>query len=67
MGAIDGIIGLGLGAYEDARQVKQQGRLNDGNKKYNQEMTIFNREQQMKMWEDTNYKAQREQMEKAIH
>lgn len=63
--AIGGALGIIAGGINDRRQLKQQEKLNAMQKRDNKEMTIFNREQQMKMWEDTNYNAQRKQMEKA--
>ena len=48
---------------------KQQLRLNQGfieqQTKANQSMTKFNKDMQLELWNDTNYKAQREQIEKA--
>lgn len=58
-------LGIALGGYNDARQVAQQRRLQKLQMQGQREMGIFNREQAMKMWEDTNYAAQRKQMEKA--
>lgn len=43
------------------RKKKDQGMQIEGNK----EMAEFNRKQQMKLWEDTNYSAQMAQMKKA--
>lgn len=51
-------IGAGAGAIMDIAQANR-------NKKRAKEMAVFNREQQMKFWEDTNYPAQVEQMKKA--
>ena len=55
------IFALGLGPIYNKRQIKQQRRLNELSK----EMTIFNREQQMQLWRDTNYGPQKEQMKEA--
>ena len=63
--ALGGVMGLALGGINDKRQMKQQERLQQLQIAGQKEMGIFNREQQMKLWEDTNYKAQVEQMKKA--
>lgn len=52
------IAGAGAGAIMDIIQANR-------NRKRAKEMAVFNREQQMKFWEDTNYPAQVEQMKKA--
>lgn len=51
-------IGAGAGAIFDIAQANR-------NTKRAKEMAVFNREQQLKFWEDTNYPAQVEQMKKA--
>lgn len=73
MGALDGIIGSGAGAIigmamqgkNDKRQLEQQKKLQELQIKGQQQMGIFNRQQQQQLWEDTNYSAQRKEMEKA--
>lgn len=59
------IAGAAAGAAKELtwkkRARKQLGMQMD----YEKEMTKFQRDQQMKLWEDTNYKAQMEQMRKA--
>lgn len=67
--ALTGAIGAGMGLVGTA--VNAVGR-NKRNRKAQQlqiegqkEMSEFNRQQQMKLWEDTNYQAQMEQMRKA--
>lgn len=62
---IGGVLGLALQSGQDRRQIKQQGKLQELQIKGQKEMGEFNYEQQMKMWEATNYKAQMEQLKKA--
>jgi hypothetical protein len=59
------IIGLALEKHNDKRQIKQQQKLTNMQTAANKDMAQFNYEQQMKMWNDTNYSAQKGQMEKA--
>lgn len=59
------IMGMATGGIANDMQYRQQQRLSELQMKNQREMGIFNREQQMKLWEDTNYKAQTEQMRKA--
>lgn len=67
--ATGGIIGAGMGLllekHNDKRQIKQQQKLTDMQLAANKAMGIFNAEQAMKMWHDTNYSAQMEEIEKA--
>ncbi|AXH74228.1 MAG: DNA pilot protein [Microviridae sp.] len=63
--AVNGITGAIFGSMNDKRQLRQQDRLNKQQQRYDMEMSNFQREQQMKMWEDTNYSAQVAQLEKA--
>lgn len=69
MGWEETLIGAGLGLMTGGlttrRQEESQKRMNAEGVNNSKEMTLFNRKQQMKLWEDTNYSAQREQMEKA--
>lgn len=58
-------MGLLLGPYNDERQMRQQERFQRMEIEGAKEMALFNQKQQMKMWEDTNYLAQRRQLEKA--
>lgn len=60
-------MGLGLigGAIEDSRQLRQKRKTLAIEMQAAKEMSEFNREQQMRLWEDTNFDAQRKQMEKA--
>lgn len=64
-GVVGGLLGKIGQKAQDARQVKQQAKLNRLSIEGNKEMSEFERQQQMKMWEDTNYSAQKEQLEKA--
>lgn len=68
-GAAGGIIGTGMGLllenHNDRRQLEQQRKLGEQEMGMNKEMAEFNRLQQMKLWEDTNYKAQMAQLKKA--
>lgn len=63
------VIGAGMGlisqGINDARQINQQDKLNRQQIKYQKQMTVFNREQQLQMWKDTNAAAQRKEYEKA--
>lgn len=67
--ASNGIVGTALGlitgGMNDSRQIRQQKKLNELQLDANKNMAMFNYDQQMKMWEATNYSAQREQLEKA--
>lgn len=65
-----GIIGAGLNTgvfnrLEDAAAYSQFTKKSDYSENTAKRMTEFNRKQQMKMWEDTNYAAQVEQLDKA--
>jgi hypothetical protein len=64
-GAIGGGMGLLFGKAQDKRQLKQAGKLQALEMAGQRQMAHFNYGQQMKMWEDTNYKAQMAQLEKA--
>jgi len=67
--AAGGIVGAGLGlalqGANDRRQLKQQGKLQALEIEGQKQMGIFNRQQQMQLWNDTNYSAQMEQLKKA--
>lgn len=69
MQAAGGAIGAGMGLllehHNDKRQIEQQQRLTDIQTTANKDMARFNYDQQMKMWHDTNYKAQMDELEKA--
>lgn len=67
--AASGLVGAGMGLllekHNDKRQIKQQQKLTDMQLAAQKTMGIFNREQAMKMWEDTNIPAQVAMYEKA--
>lgn len=63
--AAGGVMGLGLGALNDNRQLKQQGRLLSQQQKFDREQMQYQNELQFDMWNKTNYSAQVEQMKKA--
>jgi hypothetical protein len=58
-------LGLMLGGYNDDRQRRQQEALTDIQVRGQKDMANYNRELAMKTWEETNYDAQKKQMEKA--
>lgn len=62
---IGNILGMLGQKKQDERQIKQQAKLNRLSIESNKEMSEFERQQQMKMWEDTNYSAQVDQLKKA--
>lgn len=68
-GAAGGVIGTGLGllleGHNDRRQQRQQKALTEIQSNANKQLASHNYDLQMKMWEETNYKAQMEQLEKA--
>jgi len=68
-GAASSAIGMGLGLatanWQDKRQVKQAKKLQDLQIKGQKDVGDWNRQQALRMWKDTSYGAQREQMEKA--
>lgn len=63
--ALNGIMGLILGGYNDERQLQQQEELQRMQIRGQKEMTDYEWEKQMKMWEATNYPAQLAMMKKA--
>nr|QJB19279.1 MAG: DNA pilot protein [Microvirus sp.] len=58
-------LGLVLGGYNDDRQRRQQEALTDIQMRAQKDMAKYNQELAMKTWEQTNYDAQKQQMEKA--
>lgn len=62
---IGGAAGLLMEKHNDRRQYFQQKRLQGLQMRGQKEMTEFNNQQALKMWEDTNYSAQVEQLRKA--
>lgn len=63
------VLGMGLGMltakWQDKRQLKQAKKLQDLQMAGQKDIGEFNRQQSMKMWKDTNYAAQMEQLDKA--
>lgn len=55
-------MGLALEPGRDRRQITQQQKLQDMQIRGQKEMGDYNYAQQIKMWKETNYKAQMEQM-----
>lgn len=64
-GAVGSVLGLALEGHNDRRQLKQQGKLQAQEIAGQKEMGEFNLQQQMKLWEMTNYKRQMEELKKA--
>lgn len=68
-GVVDNTIGAGLGLllekHNDKRQLNQQQKLTNMQLNANKEMAGYNYDRQLQMWKDTNYGAQKEQLEKA--
>jgi len=64
-GAVGQVLGMALGGMQDKRQLKQQEKLQDLQIKGNKEMADYGQQKQMEMWENTNFNAQKAQMEKA--
>jgi len=63
--AVSGIMGMALGGLSNQQQLSQAQDLQNLQIQGQKEMGLFNYQQQMKMWRETNYAAQRAQMEKA--
>ena len=64
-GAISAGLGMALGNYNDKRQLKQQGKLQELQLKGNKQMLDWQAEKELAMWKNTSYGAQKEQMIKA--
>lgn len=64
-----GVIGTGMGLllekHNDRRQIEQEKKLQQMQIAGQKEMGEFNLQQQMKLWEQTNYGPQMEQLKKA--
>lgn len=63
--AVGGIMGLALGGLQNQQEYNQQERYQRLQLEGQKEMALFNYQQQMKLWEDTGYKAQVEQLKRA--
>lgn len=64
-GILGAAFGLATAGINDRRQIRQQDKLNEQAYDINNRMAEANYERQMRLWEDTNYQAQTEQMRKA--
>lgn len=64
-GALGQAMGLIFGKQQDRRQLKQQGKLTAQQVAAQKDLGVFNREQAMKLWKDTNFSAQIEEARKA--
>lgn len=62
---LGGAMGLILGGIERKKQLEQQRKLQALQIEGAKQMGIFNREQQMQLWKDTNYSAQMDELKKA--
>lgn len=69
LNAAQGVIGAGMGllleGHNDRRQIRQQQKLQDMQIAGNKELSQFNQDLALKMWKDTNYSAQMDEIEKA--
>lgn len=61
-GAVSGIVNTGMGllleGHNDRRQLRQQGKLNEQQWKFDQRAIDYNYQKQLEMWNATNYEAQ---------
>lgn len=62
---VGGVLGLALGGYNDERQLAQQQKLTDMQLTANAKMAGINKDNALQLWKDTNYSAQRKELEKA--
>jgi len=62
---VDGAMGYLIGAGNDLRQVRQQRRLNELQMVYHKQMTEYNMQKALEMWNATGYGAQVKQMQEA--
>lgn len=69
LGVADSAIGMGmgllLGKINDKRQLKQQQKLQDMQMQGNLQMLKAQEEKELRMWKNTSYEAQKEQMKLA--
>lgn len=63
--AAEGVLGMFLGNYNDKRQLSQQQKLQNLQIQGQKEMMDYGYGKQLQMWKDTNYSAQRSELEKA--
>lgn len=64
-GLVDTGLGLLLEKHNDKRQIRQQQKLQNMQIQGQKEMSQFNQEMALRMWEATNYGPQMEQLRKA--
>lgn len=62
---VQGAMDLAFQGHNQQQQLQQQQALTDQQVQAQKQLGRFNYRQSMRMWEETNYSAQREQMEKA--
>ena len=65
LGIGQGLLGLALTDYNDQRQLQQQQKLTDMQKKANMELADYDQSLALDSWNKTNYEAQRKHMERA--
>ena len=65
LGIGQGLLGLALTDYNDQRQLQQQQKLTDMQKKANMQLADYNQGLALDSWNKTNYEAQRKHMERA--
>lgn len=67
--ALGSIVGEGIGLLfagaNNTNQANQQDRLDQIQLKYNEQMSDYNYANQLKLWQETNYPAQVQELEKA--
>lgn len=64
-GVVGAGMGIGLEKHNDARQIRQQQKLQDMQIAGSKQLTDYNYAKQLQMWKDTNYQAQKEELKKA--
>lgn len=62
---VNGATGAIFGGMNDRRQLKQQGKLQALQMQGQKEMTDYNQQKQLELWEKTGYGAQMKQIEEA--
>lgn len=60
-----GLAGMAFQGEQNRNQISQQQKLTDMQLQANEKLSSYNFQQQMQMWENTNYPAQVQQLEKA--
>ena len=63
--ALGGVLGMAMGGIKSGGNYHDQKKLMNLQLSNQKELNEYNQQLAMKFWEDTNYNAQREQMEKA--